>query len=155
MNWIDSISIDETKIPKSKPIECMPTPWMSNELKTNCLQLLGLFILACIIIAGLGYVINVNTIKQQEKAAVVKADPSYIDDDTTYRIKSVAEQYVTNCMKCPTTTSVDVKIIKKDGYNYLVGGFVDSQNSFGAMIRAKFALELDSALGLVDIAIIQ
>jgi len=58
----------------------------------------------------------------------------------------MAQQLVTEKLKAPTTAKFpayeDRFVTDKGEGNYTVASYVDSQNSFGAMIRSNFRVEL-------------
>lgn len=59
-----------------------------------------------------------------------------------------ANDYVTKNLKCPSTAKFplyDDSYVKKEGDStYLVVGYVDAQNGFGAMIRSKYVVKMIS-----------
>jgi hypothetical protein len=59
-----------------------------------------------------------------------------------------AQEFVTRILKAPATakypsyTENGVQVLYKGNCDFAVLGFVDAQNSFGALIRSKFIVEL-------------
>ena len=70
----------------------------------------------------------------------VKAKPVALDSETTQKIYQIFCNQVKNGLKAPTT-AVFCKdyelLVKENKGTYYVSGWVDSQNSFGAMIRTQ------------------
>jgi len=64
---------------------------------------------------------------------------------TEYEAKAVAEGQVENVLKAPSTakfSGLRETEITPITNGYKVTGYVDSQNSFGAMIRSKYSVEI-------------
>lgn len=72
-------------------------------------------------------------------------------DNNSAEAYAYTEQLVKNNLKAPSTAKFSNQ---KFGYNeeysrYIVSGSVDSQNSFGAMLRADFYAEYDQDLAMI------
>jgi len=72
-------------------------------------------------------------------------------DNNSAEVYAYTEQLVKNNLKAPSTAKFSNQ---KFGYNeeysrYIVSGSVDSQNSFGAMLRADFYAEYDQDLAMI------
>lgn len=70
----------------------------------------------------------------------VKAKPVALDSETTQKIYQIFCNQVKNGLKAPTTAVFckDYELLIKENKGiYYVSGWVDSQNSFGAMIRTQ------------------
>ncbi|MEQ9374126.1 MAG: hypothetical protein RIG68_03055 [Imperialibacter sp.] len=95
------------------------------------LVIIGIIILAIFI----NYLGN-NPDKPKEKKQYV----------TEYEAKVVAETQVKELLKAPSTAKFsgvkDTKIEAIAGGGYKVSGYVDSQNSFGAMLRSKYTCDV-------------
>ena len=58
--------------------------------------------------------------------------------------KSVTEDFITRDLKSPSTAKfIDMEATYATGCNFRVTGKVDSQNSFGAMLRSRFWIDLE------------
>lgn len=72
--------------------------------------------------------------KEQELKEICETDNSVIAYDKV-------KDYVKNTLKAPSTAKFpsksDIKIIKNKDV-YIINGYVDAQNSYGAMIRTKY-----------------
>lgn len=80
--------------------------------------------------------------KQAEAmAAAAKADATAKDD-----AKWACRQFVERSLKAPSTADFpfvnEFTAVGKERGPYIVRGYVDAQNSFGAMLRTNFACEL-------------
>lgn len=56
-------------------------------------------------------------------------------------VMTVVKPVILNQLKCPASAQFSdnlISIVGNDENGYQVSGFVDSQNSYGAMIRTKF-----------------
>lgn len=83
-------------------------------------------------------------------------DLSSDSEDLGWSAQNACEEFVEKRLKSPSTAEFDTQVSGSDGA-YTVTGTVDSQNSFGAMIRNDFNCEvhesgdqwvLDSLTGL-------
>jgi len=86
---------------------------------------------------------SINAIKNAEKA-----DKDYEEDNMVLAFKAVKE-HVTNNLKAPSTAKFiddDAKFIR-DGKKWSYTGRVDSQNSFGAMIRSTYIVVIEDTGG--------
>jgi hypothetical protein len=62
-----------------------------------------------------------------------------------------AENFVKDNLKAPSTAKFSNEEAKQDNAgNWTVSGLVDSQNSFGAMLRSSFILRLDKNDSLIS-----
>ena len=59
------------------------------------------------------------------------------------RIEMQTEKDIRLVLKAPSTAKFDDMSINKDGDEYVVIGKVDSENSFGAMIRSSFRIDYE------------
>lgn len=70
-------------------------------------------------------------------------DPKYANKTTAL---VCAKQKVREQLKSPSTAefqpSIDMRVETADNLSYKIAGYVDSQNSFGAMVRTNFACDL-------------
>jgi len=72
------------------------------------------------------------------------------EPDPKYANKSLAfacvKEKVRQQLKSPSTAefqhNIDMQIETTDNLSYKIGGYVDSQNSFGAMLRTNFVCSL-------------
>ena len=73
-----------------------------------------------------------------------KPDSSYDDDDIKAGIYILAKKCVKNHLKSPSTAEFsamsDCGFSKGEGNTYMMTGYVDSQNSFGAMLREQWSI---------------
>ncbi len=65
-----------------------------------------------------------------------------IEEFDQYDIKVIAEQEVEERLKAPSTAKFSNIEVTKTGSTWVVTGYVDAQNSFGAMIRNRFRVEI-------------
>lgn len=90
--------------------------------------------------------------EQEEKALEeAKKERQKRIDNNSAEAYAYTEQLVKNNLKAPTTAKFSNQ---KFGYNeeysrYIVSGSVDSQNSFGAMLRADFYAEYNQDLVMI------
>lgn len=86
---------------------------------------------------------SINAIKNAEKA-----DKDYQEDNKSLAFKAVKE-YVTNNLKAPSTAKFidDDATFIRDGKKWSYTGKVDSQNSFGAMIRSTYYVVIEDKGG--------
>ena len=81
------------------------------------------------------------------KAIPQEADSQTSDNETAAKIMS--EDFVTSCLKSPSTADFPWKAesVIRDGTGWRVNSYVDSQNSFGAMIRSHYTCVLENIGG--------
>ena len=74
--------------------------------------------------------------------AVLRVEtPESIAEDREWDAKSVAEKFARERLKAPSTASFSAEQgidVTADGL-YIVTGYVDAQNSFGAQLRSRYA----------------
>ena len=79
--------------------------------------------------------------KKEEKKQQEKLNHIYETDNSVY-VYEITKDHVKKQLKSPSTAKFpkynEVKIYKKDD-TYVIGGYVDAQNSFGAMIRTNYS----------------
>lgn len=88
--------------------------------------------------------------EQKEYEKAVKERQKRLDNNSA-ELYVATEQLVKNNLKSPSTAKFSNQ---KFGYNeeksiYVISGSVDSQNSFGAMLRADFYAEYDQDLEII------
>ena len=78
-------------------------------------------------------------------------DPSIITSAERAQLQSIAKEVVLNYLKSPSTAEFPGSFFnpyegwgftKNDANNFEVSGYVDSQNSFGAMLRSDFYMKI-------------
>ncbi|PKH50343.1 hypothetical protein CXF68_06350 [Tenacibaculum sp. Bg11-29] len=87
-----------------------------------------------------------------------KNSTKYYSDD---KLALIAQIHVKRILKAPSTakfpTLFKSKIITTNSKSYSISSFVDSQNSFGAMIRNYYTVELkqnkNGEISLIDIKV--
>lgn len=90
---------------------------------------------------------NKKKIAEEEKAIKQKEqDLKYIyETDNSYYVYELIKDYVRENLKSPKTakfpSKTGIKIVKNKDM-YIIQGYVDSQNSFGATIRTKYIAEI-------------
>lgn len=82
-----------------------------------------------------------NLLRSPEQRAADKAEQA--EEETLMRARVAVRRYVTSQMKAPSTAEVT---IREAGYGVdgkiRMVGHVDAQNSFGAMLRNEWIIEL-------------
>ena len=56
--------------------------------------------------------------------------------------RSMCEQFVSDRLKSPATAEFQIRTAVLEGSTWTVSGFVDSQNSYGALIRSEFTCSM-------------
>ena len=107
---------------------------MTIEVPTNMIGLFVAIIFIIICICYLTYLIKTKDSLKDEK---------YNENNTDVIINS-CKKYVCEYLKCPSTAQFPkIDIISQDKYGRIfIDLSVDSQNSFGAMIRTNFGVVL-------------
>jgi hypothetical protein len=104
----------------------------------------GSFVVFCVLLAFVGVVFDLGGSRKVERERV-RAQPQHIDDSAS--AYTVARQFVEQQLKSPRSAVFsryrDTKIIHNKDGTWIVQGWVDSQNSFGAMIRSNYILLLE------------
>ncbi len=70
------------------------------------------------------------------------SQPEVPNEFDQYDIQVIAEQEVEERLKAPSTAKFSNIEVAKSGSTWVVTGYVDAQNSFGAMIRNRFRVEI-------------
>lgn len=95
-----------------------------------------------IVKASVGVVILLLVIKACS-GPPAPSDHADLEAMTAIRVKSQCEDYVKKYLKSPSTAEfsglADTTVYDKGNKKYTVIGWVDSQNSFGAKLRTKYA----------------
>lgn len=77
------------------------------------------------------------------KAALGGGSSSTAPSDRSLEAKSICETFVKKQLKAPATAKFsEESAAKVSDVEYTAGGSVDSQNSFGALLRSTFACDL-------------
>jgi hypothetical protein len=110
---------------------------------TKTLKIIGISFLATI-----GLVIIFGQPKTQTptdpvaQEATAQRTAQRAESDKHFGARYVAQQLVLDNLKAPSTAKLGaIKSVISNG-SYIVGGVVDSQNSYGAMLRNEWAAEL-------------
>ena len=69
------------------------------------------------------------------------------DDDASGQVKVACRDWVRDRLKSPSSAKFSGESVRRSGTSYTVTGAVDSQNSFGAMIRNDFTCETTNSGG--------
>ena len=88
---------------------------------------------------------NKKKIAEEEKAKKqAEKDLEYIYEiDNSYYAYELIKSHVKEKLKSPSTAKFPSKIkITKNKDTYIIQGYVDSQNSFGATVRTKYIAEI-------------
>lgn len=64
-------------------------------------------------------------------------------EGSLYQAKILCEQRIKNMLKAPSTAKITFENKNKIGTTYTFSGYVDAQNSFGAMLRKPFYIRLE------------
>jgi len=108
----------------------------------GCLVIIGLLVISSMIAGSTDSNKN-NKQKQKNLSSWKKKDNS----TSTYYV--VTESVIKPYLKCPSTADFpyahnkDVYILRYEDTKYSVNGYVDSQNSFGAMIRTRYTARVE------------
>lgn len=106
-----------------------------------------------LLVVGMGAVavLNPSSIKGKQDAPAVSPEEAAAkalaerNDKAGMRLKRRLIESVTKQLKSPTTAKFDFGYqVSSDGKTIMVGGTVDSQNSFGAMIRNRITALYDA-----------
>jgi len=65
-------------------------------------------------------------------------DPDPVADDNSIGAEIACEEFIGRRLKAPATAKYTHQQAEKSGARYVVSGTVDSENSFGAMIRNHY-----------------
>lgn len=84
-----------------------------------------------------------------KKRAEEKLKKTQISTEEGYKLQDISKELVNAVLKAPSTAQYpgswldpyDGWALKKDGSTYEVSSYVDSQNSYGAMIRSEFYIK--------------
>ena len=82
--------------------------------------------------------------------AMARSGSSSDDDHANMNISAqeTCKESVKNQLKSPSTAKFsDIDTVSEGGDNYTVSGHVDSENSFGAMIRSSWTCTFDGSYG--------
>lgn len=89
--------------------------------------------------------------KKEKEEAELAAKRNNISTDEGVRIKDYCEQIINSLLKSPSTAEYpgsflnpfeDWKMVKKNNL-VTISSYVDAQNSFGAMVRSKFIIQVE------------
>lgn len=107
----------------------------------------------------LTYYIGIGSIDLYDSSAggVLDTIDNYVMSDTDmFKFINLAEDYVTQILKAPSTAEFPGQIMELDQWRVAryqdvvtVMSYVDSQNSFGAMIRSEFGIQMSFTTGEV------
>lgn len=100
--------------------------------------------LAALTVAGLGFCVWLGFYRWEHSGDTPRraAAGAHVDDSTEAR--AMARILITQQMKVPSSTKFfDLSARHVQGREYLVTGFVESQNSFGAAQRQRFLAALE------------
>lgn len=102
----------------------------SSRARRRATPLLGL--LALVVIAGLCAVGGVIVFGGDDKPVDV------VVTDQSTNAEVMCEQFINKQLKAPATAKYPKPETSKDGATYTVKGGVDSENSFGALVRTPY-----------------
>ena len=98
------------------------------------------------------YAINSGNLKiyNREENIKININDYILSSSEMSNLKLIAEEYVKNNLKAPSTAKFPGSFfspfegweMQQSGTTYSVKSYVDSQNSFGAMVRTQFYMEL-------------
>lgn len=127
-------------------------------------QGIGVYVLVCVLALVLISLLQGSPEQQAERAAEAERriaemkaeeerlrDPDYqprLNDHRIYEVYEAGVELVTRQLKAPSTASFGPRgprSVRQGASGYIAEGWVDAQNSFGAMIRTEWVCDIRRA----------
>lgn len=142
-----------TNCPKcGAPVDLVKIKNKKNKTTTGCLIIIGVIMMISVV-SAIFTPENSKTTESTKETEIIE------DEDKSLEAYVFSQQVVEENLKSPSSaeypTFSDISV-KKEGNIYTINAYVDSQNSFGAMIRNKYKcvlIENDNLYKVVDLSI--